>query len=407
MYPSSTLGTLVVATDLRALYGALYIDTTQRRTAAQRAPLSRGRHAKRAALGLSKHPNAMPSLPESDRSEAWSGRSSNGGFEAWIAQPDGGFALKESNTRKRDEPRKVMSMAEVKAAGRARAKAAKMAREAEEALQEQASALWAASFDFIFDAASDPLAAAADSIGAEGRTLLVLVPGFASWASITAPHVERWKEAQLLDECVPSGAREACSLIFKWPSGNVKWASEDANVEAAAAWQEAHEATVAAARTLTLLLKRLQCAGSQIVLAAHSLGARVALQALANDLAAPCIPALFLLGAGAALCLRTPFNAPPNAPFNAPPNAPPHAPLNEPPKCATRRMRSLTATHCHSLPFTAKRSFASTLCTRSRGQPLPDGPQRMCGRAAKWGAHGRSGGAGAAAALRHPARVPI
>jgi hypothetical protein len=103
--------------------------------------------------------------------------------------------------------------------------------------------------------------------------------GRASWASFTQLHADRWKSAELMDEGTPA-ARQAFSVVFKWPCGNVKWTSEDATVEAAAAWQEAHEATLAAARTLTLLLKKLQSAGSNIVLAAHSLGARVALQVL-------------------------------------------------------------------------------------------------------------------------------
>lgn len=271
---------------------------------------------------------------------AWSGRSSNAGLEgngttrtvhallrprlpcarpspsltgcgpsltpAWIAQPDGSFALKENTCKALKEntckaegstANHGASIAEIKAAGRSKVNTAKLAREAEEAAQAQSAALWSTTFDFIFDAASDPTASTmTEGIGAKGRTLLVLVPGFASWASFTQLHADRWKSAELMDEGAPA-ARQAFSVVFKWPCGNVKWTSEDATVEAAAAWQEAHEATLGAARTLTLLLKKLQSAGSNIVLAAHSLGARVALQALANDLAAPRIQALFLLGA--------------------------------------------------------------------------------------------------------------
>ena len=286
----------------------------------------------------------MPSIAHGSGTEpdfgAWSGRSSNAGLEgngttrtvhallrprlpcarpspsltgcgpsltpAWIAQPDGSFALKENTCKALKEntckaegstANHGASIAEIKAAGIAKVNTAKLAREAEEAAQAQSAALWSTTFDFIFDAASDPTASTmTEGIGAKGRTLLVLVPGFASWASFTQLHADRWKSAELMDEGAPA-ARQAFSVVFKWPCGNVKWTSEDATVEAAAAWQEAHEATLAAARTLTLLLKKLQSAGSNIVLAAHSLGARVALQALANDLAAPRIQALFLLGA--------------------------------------------------------------------------------------------------------------
>jgi hypothetical protein len=36
-------------------------------------------------------------------------------------------------------------------------------------------------------------------------------------------------------------ARQAFSVVFKWPCGNVKWTSEDATVEAAAAWEAPDE----------------------------------------------------------------------------------------------------------------------------------------------------------------------
>jgi len=259
--------------------------------------------------------------PWTDRS-AWSilttGRSSNDGLEAWVAQPDGSFAIKSSlsypSPTKTDILRPPLSeaadnnqaakrptMAEIKAAGRERAKAAKDALAAEQEAQQAAGALWEDNFDFIFDSTSSP-ALCSDffyKISAEVRdqTVLVVVPGFASWSSLTRAHVEQWKSAALLDEKPGFNAsRHAMSVVLKWPCGKVKWASADAYVEAAAAWQEAHEATLAAARSLTLLLQKLKALHCRVVVAGHSLGARVALQALANDLAAPPVEGLVLLG---------------------------------------------------------------------------------------------------------------
>ena len=270
---------------------------------------------------------------EFEDDDAWetlsTGRSSNSGCEAWIATQDGSFVLKsalppvtavvadlkalsERNLKALDESNlKVLnesnlnsargapdsarkpSMTDIKAAGRAKVKAARAALAAEEAAQQQASTLWTQGFDFIFDSTKDHERFKDYLI--DGRTVLVIVPGFASHLSLTPAHVERWNEAAVTQENGEAG-RQACSLVFKWPCGQVKWTSEDAQVEAAAAWQEAHDATFAAARSLTLLLQGLEKRGCSTVVAAHSLGARVALQALANDLAAPRISGLLLLG---------------------------------------------------------------------------------------------------------------
>ena len=230
------------------------------------------------------------------------GRSSNFGIESWAAQPDGGFKKlekKASPPAKRplqENGAQGPSMADIKAAGRARVKAAQEAQAAEEAMQAQAPTLWAQTFDFVFDSTTDPRVV--DDFQIHGRTVLLIVPGFASWLSLTPAHVEKWNASNLLLES-PTGPadRPACSLVFKWPCGEVRWTSENAQVEAAAAWQEAHEAAPAAARALTLVLQKLKARGCSVVVAAHSLGARVALQALANDLAAPRIEGLMLLGA--------------------------------------------------------------------------------------------------------------
>uniref|UniRef100_A0A7S2IHJ0 Uncharacterized protein n=1 Tax=Haptolina brevifila TaxID=156173 RepID=A0A7S2IHJ0_9EUKA len=186
-------------------------------------------------------------------------------------------------------------MAEIKAAGRARVRAAKEALAVEEAAHQKAAALWASAFDFVYDSSvAGSTARGSDFMNIDGRAVLVLVPGFSSWRSLTQAHVERWRAAAVL-EARPTERRPS-SLVFKWPCGEVRWKAEDAQVEAAAAWQEAHEATFAAARSLTLLLKKLEALGCSVVVVAHSLGARVALQALANDLAAPRIRSLLLLG---------------------------------------------------------------------------------------------------------------
>lgn len=249
--------------------------------------------------------------------DAWevltTGRSSNAGLEAWSALPDGTFRqldrsegspqrepLAEANSGASNHPVRA-SLAELKAAGRARAKTAKAAVAAEEATQRQAEALWPSTFDFVFDSTWEE-ARCSDflyNIGAEvrGRTVLCFVPGFASWSSLTQEHVDRWNAAGVLDERdADSAHRQALGIVVKWPCGRVRWSSENAQVEAAAAWQEAHGATLAAARALTVLLQKLKALECSVVVAAHSLGARVVLQALANDLAAPKVEGLLVLG---------------------------------------------------------------------------------------------------------------
>lgn len=232
------------------------------------------------------------------------------GMESWVAQPNGGFALKSSikdpledstmSSNVPDEPpvsakkKKPMSMAELKAAGRAKVKAQNEARQAELAAQERATTLWETAFDYTFDSTTP---STGSDFLVHGRTVIVIVPGFSSWASLTQAHVDRWKDAALCQAPAGAASDDAISLAFKWPCGQVTWSNDDAQVEAAAAWQLAHEATFAAARSLVLLLQKLKDLGCTIVVAAHSLGARVALQALANDLAAPKIDGLLLLGA--------------------------------------------------------------------------------------------------------------
>ena len=233
------------------------------------------------------------------------------GMESWVAQASGGFALKpvpeplevkQMNNNVVEAPaastkkKKPVSMAEIKAAGRAKLKAQQDAKKAELAAQQRATSLWEDAFDYTFDSTAEA------GVGADflvhGRTVIVIVPGFSSWGSLTQAHVDRWKDAALCQ--LPAGASaadDAISLAFKWPCGQVTWSNDDAQVEAAAAWQLAHEATFAAARSLVLLLQKLKDLGCTIIVGAHSLGARVALQALANDLAAPKIDALLLLGA--------------------------------------------------------------------------------------------------------------
>ena len=185
----------------------------------------------------------------------------------------------------------------IRAAGTARLRAQAAAEEAENAVQSKASSLWVSAFDFVFDSASDAEVCGDFLIG--GRTVLLLVPGFSSWSALRPDHIERWRSAELLS--APSGGTPAVSMVFKWPCGNVHWAAADAQIEAHAAWSDAHEQTVRAAQSLTRLVKHLSDLGSRVVIAAHSLGARVALNALCKDLAAPKVAGLLLLG-GAVDC---------------------------------------------------------------------------------------------------------
>lgn len=242
------------------------------------------------------------------------------GVESWVATPRGGFALSpaklpplpgENSSSAANVVGKKPSIAEIKAAGRAKVKAQQEAVAAEVEEQSRASSLWSAAFDYTFDSTTDPDAILADFL-LHGQRVLVFVPGFASWLSLTQEHVERWKDAAVLENPINTargeagggsasasagGAADAMSIAFKWQCGEVIWANEDAQVEAAAEWQVAHEATIAAARSLTKLLQKLKDLGCSIVVAGHSLGARIALQALANDLMAPGIDGLMLLGA--------------------------------------------------------------------------------------------------------------
>ena len=186
-------------------------------------------------------------------------------------------------------------MEAVKSAGRARLKTARKAQEQEEQLAANAPRQWSSAFDFVFDSATDPVQCGNFVTG--GRGVLVVIPGFSSWAALKPEHVQKWKEAAMLSAPEDGSAPSALSLVFKWPCGSVKWSSMEANVEAAAAWVDAHEAAKEAAVSLTRLLRYLVSLGGKVVVAAHSLGARVALQALSNDLAAPKIDGLLILGA--------------------------------------------------------------------------------------------------------------
>lgn len=180
----------------------------------------------------------------------------------------------------------------IRAQGTARLRAQAAAAEAEKEVQSKAASLWTSAFDFVFDSANDAEVCGDFLIG--GRTVLLLVPGFASWSALRPDHIERWKAAELLK--APGNATPAVSMVFKWPCGTVHWAAADAQIESHAAWSEAHENTIKAAQSLTRLVKHLCALGSRVVIAAHSLGARVALNALCKDLAAPKVAGLLLLG---------------------------------------------------------------------------------------------------------------
>ena len=252
--------------------------------------------------------DGLAALSVSD-DDSWESRaaSSRGGDTArWIRVVAGEAPPRPGeNSSSANVAGKKPSIAEIKAAGRAKVKAQQEAVAAEVEEQSRASSLWSAAFDYTFDSTTDPEAILADFL-LHGQRVLVFVPGFASWLSLTQEHVERWKDAAVLENPINTargeagggsasasagGAADAMSIAFKWQCGEVIWANEDAQVEAAAEWQVAHEATIAAARSLTKLLQKLKDLGCSIVVAGHSLGARVALQALANDLMAPGIDA--------------------------------------------------------------------------------------------------------------------
>jgi len=180
----------------------------------------------------------------------------------------------------------------IKKQGRAKVKTARGAQDRERATAAEAEQQWKDAFDFLFDSSADPATCGDFLVG--GRTVLVMIPGFNSWTSLQPSDVECWKKAALLKS--PDGSPSALSLVFRWPCGAFLQSSDDAHVESIAAWADAHEATRAAATNLTRLLRHLVKHGSRVVVAAHSLGARVALQALSNDLAAPNINGLIIAG---------------------------------------------------------------------------------------------------------------
>jgi hypothetical protein len=197
------------------------------------------------------------------------------------------------------------SLFEIKAAGRAKAKAAREALAKEEALAGGAGALWASAFDYVYDsAAADPAAAQAFASLPEDARILVVVPGFSSWSALTAQHVDAWVSSALTVNPASSSAPPAKTVAFKWDCGDVRWAGEDVWTEAAAAWQGAHESAAAAAQALATLCATLRAAPNRrVVVAAHSLGARVALGACVIDRGAqPLIDGLVLIGAAVDDC---------------------------------------------------------------------------------------------------------
>ena len=82
------------------------------------------------------------------------------GVESWVATPRGGFALSpaklpplpgENSSSAANVIGKKPSIAEIKAAGRAKVKAQQEAVAAEVEEQSRASSLWSAAFDYTFD----------------------------------------------------------------------------------------------------------------------------------------------------------------------------------------------------------------------------------------------------------------
>ena len=197
------------------------------------------------------------------------------------------------------------SLSEIKAAGRAKAKAAKEALAKEEALAGGADALWASAFDYVYNsAAADPTAAQAFASLPDDASVLVVVPGFSSWSALTAQHVDAWVSSAITVD-PSSSATPAKTVAFKWDCGDVRWAGDDVWTEAAAAWQGAHESAAAAAQALTTLCTALRAAPNRrVVVAAHSLGARVALGACVTGRGAPqpLVDGLVLLGAAVDDC---------------------------------------------------------------------------------------------------------
>ena len=192
------------------------------------------------------------------------------------------------------------SMAQIKAENQAKRKAEGAALAREESVAASADGLWTSAFDFVFDA-TKPSRCELPGLP-PGRTVLVFVPGFASWSALTTAHVSHWKGKRLLQPEAGAGgggaeAPRALSIAFKWNCGDVRWNSPDAMVEAAAAWEGAHAAAAPAAVRLAALLRFIRGnAKCRVLLVAHSLGARVALLACA-DARFPSVSGLVLLGA--------------------------------------------------------------------------------------------------------------
>jgi len=164
------------------------------------------------------------------------------------------------------------SIAEIKAAGRAKLKASRAAAAAETASHASADELWRITFEHIFDTEDSQLPDLAEHD--VSIPVMVLVPGFSSWHAITQQHVDEYRTFSLSPRV---------TVAIKWPCGAVVWSGEDAQTDAAAAWQTAHEATPAASASVTKLLSHLKEQGRRVIVVAHSLGARVSLGARGAD----------------------------------------------------------------------------------------------------------------------------
>jgi pimeloyl-ACP methyl ester carboxylesterase len=204
----------------------------------------------------------------------------------------------ESGRRRRPSMKELL-----REAGRARMATQKAAIAAERICHAEADALWDSAFQLVATCFrpddNDVMPGchqltfqetALSSALPTNSTVLLIVPGFSSGPALSDPLIAA------LDGLLEQIGGDVVSAAFRWPCGRVFWASADSQIESAAAWQGAFENTEMAAKSLRAFVGELSGRGNKVVVAAHSLGCRVALSAFSGEgIVGPRLAQLMLL----------------------------------------------------------------------------------------------------------------
>jgi pimeloyl-ACP methyl ester carboxylesterase len=199
--------------------------------------------------------------------------------------------------------RRRPSMKELREAGRARMATQKAAIAAERVRHAEADALWDSAFQLVatcFGPDDNDVMPGCHQLSFQdtalssalptNATVLLIVPGFSSGPALSIPLIAA------LDGLLKQVGVDVVSAAFRWPCGRVFWASANSQIESAAAWQGAFENTAMAAESLRAFVGELSGRGNKVVVAAHSLGCRVALSAFSGEgIVGPRLTQLMLL----------------------------------------------------------------------------------------------------------------